>query len=327
MKSPRSVLAALVFLSGPSFAATYDWSAEPMKKVQINTVAFRGWTPDSTEPLSGTLVLIPGRHGDGRGMAGDPRWQQLAAELGFAIVACQFADGDRGMYQGDVSGEVAKTIDDAVAHLADTAGKPELKKAPLAFWGHSAGSNVSSRYCKVFPGRVAAFGSSKGTWGPGDSDTKTQEIPMVFAIGATDNPEWVKTATDNVAKGAGKAPWTVAIHKTEGHGLDKSLDLIIPFLSAAVKQRLGKSSPSAGGAGGTNTSIFKSELPKIGQSSASTASPSASLKKINPRDGWLGDPDTCEVAPSSAFKGSKTKAVWLPDETVALAWQTYVRGQ
>ncbi len=305
----------------PAMAATFDWSAAPLKVSQINTVAFRGWVPDTTEPLAGVLVLIPGRHGDGRGMADDARWQQLATDVGFGILACQFSDGDRGLYQSDDKGDVADAINTAVNELAKVSGKPELVDAPLALWGHSAGSNVSSKYCGHFPERVAALGSSKGTWGPGgNSTTKFLEIPMIYAIGANDNPEWVKSATANFDKGQGKAPWTLAIQPNEGHGVEGSLDVIIPFLTSAINQRLGK----ATAASTQSNSIFKSELPKIGSSSSPTKTKS-SLKKLDLRDGWLGDPKTYDVAAYSDFKGSKSSGIWLPDETVALAWQSYMR--
>src|SRR5207244_4065382 len=98
-------------------------------------------------------------HGDGRGMATDPKWQALAADLKFAILACQFSGGDTGLYQDDANGEVAKSINEAVKRLAKEASQPALEKAPLAFWGHSAGSNVASRYIKFYPDRVVAFAS------------------------------------------------------------------------------------------------------------------------------------------------------------------------
>ena len=72
---------------GKADAVTHDWAADSLKEVQINTVAFRGWIPETTKPLSGVLVLIPGRHGDGRGMADAPQWQKLAPDLDFAILA------------------------------------------------------------------------------------------------------------------------------------------------------------------------------------------------------------------------------------------------
>lgn len=316
-----SLAVGTVVLTGTAFAATHEWSAEPLKDVQINTVAFRGWIPDTTKPLSGALVLIPGRHGDGRGMADDPRWQQLATELDFAILACQFADGERGLYQHDAHGEVAKCLNTAIDHLSELSGKPELKKSPLAFWGLSAGSNVSARYCTLFPERVAAFASSTGTFGPGGQiSAKTQEVPMLFAIGGTDNPEWVKESLTNVERGQGKAPWTLALQKTQGHGTGKSMDVIVPFLLSTVKQRLGSVAPAPG-----TTSIFKSELPSIGASSRPAAGAQRALKKINLQTGWLGDPETYDASPYAAYKGSKTKAIWLPDEPTALAWQTYLR--
>ncbi len=311
----------MVVIAGKAIAATHEWTADPLKEVQINTVAFRGWIPDTTKPLAGTLVLIPGRHGDGRGMADDPRWQKLATELDFAILACQFTDGEPFPYQSDAHGEVAKCLNKAVEHLSELSGKAELMKAPLAFWGVSAGSNVSSRYCVFFPERVAAFASSTGTCGPGgEISAKNLEIPMFFAIGGTDKPDWVTGSVANVERGSGKAPWTLAFHKTAGHGTGKSLDVIVPFLLATVKQRLGTAAPSTG-----TTSIFKSELPSIGSSSRPATGTQKALKKLNLQSGWLGNPETYDVSPYAAYKGSKTKAVWLPDEPTALAWQTYLR--
>ena len=308
-------------VANTAFAATYDWTAEPLKDVKLETVAFRAWVPETTDPLAGVIVLIPGRHGDGRSMADDARWQQLATEVGFGILACQFTNGDAGLYQSDDKVEVAKAINEAVNEMAKVSGKPELVDAPLAFWGTSAGSNVSSKYCGFFPERVAAFGSSKGTWGPGENTSpKFLEIPMIYAVGANDKPEWVKTSIDHFDKGQGKAPWTIAVQAKEGHGVEGSLDVIFPFLVATINERLGKGSAS----GSQTSSIFKSELPKIGSSSTPKKAQS-SLKKIDIRKGWLGDPKTYDIAAYPNFKGSKSSAIWLPDETVALAWQTYMR--
>jgi len=313
-------LATLLLGCGSAAAGTFDWTAEPLRQVKIETVAFRGWVPDDSEPLRGTLVLIPGRHGDGRGMAEDARWQSLATTLRFAIIACQFTNGDTGIYQSDDRGEVAKAINAAVEHLAKESGHPELAKAPLAFWGTSAGSNVSSRYCKHYPERVAAFASSKGTWGPSGEITRSNtEIPMLFAIGQNDKAEWVTTSMANIEKGLkGQTPWAFALSPNEGHGVEGSLDVCIPFLEAAVKQRLGEK-----GTGGSN-SIFKSQLPSVG-AQPTPGSSTGKLQKITLSAGWLGDPKTFEVAPYATFKGTKSKAVWLPDEATATAWQTYVR--
>lgn len=318
MKHWYFLLVGIFLTHGLVSAATFDWSAEALKEVKLETVAFRAWTPDIAEPLQGTLVLIPGRHGDGRGMADNSRWQALATSLKFAILACQFTNGDPGLYQGDDKGEVAKAINDAVEHLAKESNQPALAKGPLAFWGTSAGSNVSSRYCVHFPDRVAAFASSKGTWGPsGDVTARTTEIPMFFAIGQNDKPEWVSSSIKNVEKGLkGSTPWTLALSTTEGHQVGASLDVAIPFLESAVKQRLGQAAAAG--------SPFKTQPLAIGSSSSSGSS-AIKLQKITVSNGWLGDPKTFDIAPYAAFKGSKTKAIWLPDEATAQAWQAYVR--
>lgn len=318
MRKLRSlfILCALV---QPLLGGTYDWAAEPLRKVKLETVAFRGWIPETGKPLAGTLILIPGRHGDGRGLAEQARWQELAEQLGFAIIGCQFTNGEPFPYQNDGDGEVAAAINAAVEKLAGLAEKPELAKAPLAFWGTSAGSNVSVAYCTHFPERVAAVGSSKGTGGPNNATgPKAMEIPMIFAVGGNDKPEWVKGSVDNIGKGLGKAPWTLALQAREGHGVDASLDVIIPFLRSVIPQRLGQSSAGS-------SSPFKSELPSIGSSSSRGASSKVTLAKINLRDGWLGDRETYEVASYADFKGSKSKAIWLPDEATALAWQAYLK--
>lgn len=44
-----------------------------------------------------------------------------------------------------------------------------------------------------------------------------------------------------------------------------------------------------------------------------------------PAAGWVGNPDTGEVAPAATSKLRKGAGVWLPDEATAKAWQTYLQ--
>lgn len=275
----------------------FDFEGEALRTVKLDTVRFRGWVPESETPLRGTLVLIPGRHGDGRGMADNAEWQQLAADVGFAIVACQFSDGEPFPYQTDKSGEVPGAIDKAVATLAGLSGHPELEKAPLAFWGTSAGSNVSAMYCLHNPSRVAAFASSKGTFGPGgDNNPRRDDIPMLFAIGQADKPDWVEGSVAHVEAGIGRrAPWTLALHPTEGHGVGASQVLSMVFLKSAIEARLGGSNPRG-------------------------------LERVSRTSGILANPETMEFFPANQYRGNRSKAVWLPDEAAAEAWKTYLGG-
>lgn len=324
----KTLFALLVALFGNTLCAQiYDWTGPALPGVQINVVAFRGWIHERTEPLRGTLVLIPGRHGDGRGMAADPRWQQLAGEIGFAVIGCQFTDGEPFLYQGDEHGEVARAINTAVEHLSVESKHPELARSSLAFWGTSAGSNVSARYCSQFPARVAAFVSSKGTCGPGsEMPPGKSDIPMFFALGARDKADWLQFSQTCIENGIKmRAPWTLAFHRSEGHGVQRSLDAAIPFLKAAIELRFTPRSASTAASAGS-PSIFKSQLPTFSNQGAKAA-PAAKLYKIDPQTGWLGDRDSYEVAPYREFKGNRAKAIWLPDEASAIAWQTYLRTQ
>ncbi|MGA3171619.1 MAG: hypothetical protein ABSE62_11470 [Chthoniobacteraceae bacterium] len=327
MKPPLVILASALTLARIVHAQAYDWTADPLPGVKINTVAFRGWIPAGQKPLRGTLVLVPGDLQDGRGMAADQRWQALARDIGFAVIACQFADGDPAMYQNDPDGEVAQALDAAVERLARDARHPELVNAPLAFWGTSAGSNVCGRYCTQFPLRVIAFASSKGTWGPSrDMTSGKAEIPMFFALGAKDSRIWLISSIHNIDAGLMlHAPWTVALQKNEGHEVGRSLDVAIPFLKAAINMRFttaSTASDSASGDSGDSINIFKTQLPSFGQPGA--GGQSAQLYKIDIHTGWLGNPDTLDVVPYSHFKGDRNKAIWLPDQATALAWQQYL---
>ena len=325
------IISLFLFLLAPfGISQLFDWNAEALPGVKIDTVAFRGWIPEATGVIRGTLVLIPGRHGDGRGMATDPRWQALATEMGFAVIGCQFTNGEPFPYQSDPQGEVARSINTAVEHLSAESKHPEIASAPLAFWGTSAGSNVSACYCREFPLRVAAFASSKGTFGPGDNtSSESRDIPMFFVLGAEDKAEWIGPSMASIEKGTKlRAPWTLAFHKKEGHGVGNSLDAAIPFIRSAVEQRLNPpvSNPSTS----TKTPLagFKTKLPGFSKPAAAPTQTVAKVKlfKINQQNGWLGNPVTYEVALAKDYKGSRSNAIWLPDELAALAWQKYLQS-
>jgi len=334
MKLSLVIAASVLIFAESLHAQVYDWAADALPGVKINTVAYKGWIPAGQQPLKGTLVLIPGRWGDGRHMAADKRWQALATDVGFAVIGCQFTNGEPFDYQNDPKAEVAKSINDAVDHLAKESGHPELSKAPLAFWGTSAGSNVSARYCCHFPKRVIAFASSKGTFGPSwENPPGRNDIPMFFALGAKDKPDWLSSSQGYITGGIkAHAPWALAFQNSEGHEVGKSLDVAIPFLKGAITMRFNPPAVSAGSSGaamgGGAPSIFKSQLPSFSQPAGSAAPAAAvQLHRIDPHAGWLGNPDNYEVASYATFKGDKNKAMWLPDETTALAWQKYLQGQ
>lgn len=284
-----------------------EWDAGPVSGANLKNAQFRWWAPD-LKTLRGVIVLIPGKNGDGRGLVDRPLWQSLATELQMGLVACHLSNPeDPATYQSDPTGDVAKTINTAVEKLAAQNNHPELKKAPLVLWGHSAGACVGEVYASRFPERVLAVVGSKGPRGPGQLSNGKDDIPFLLIIGQKDKDEWVKGSLAAYRAGeARNAVWTLALHPTQGHQSSGADELITAFLRATVPQRLGLSS--------------------TGSSFGSSTSSSSRPKRLPTTGAWLGDPETYDVAPSASFKGKKKTAIWLPDEATALAWQAFLKS-
>ncbi len=290
----------LALLATPALSQTVEttaeWDAGPSPTAHLERALFRWWAPPGAKTVRGILVIIPGRNGDARHATNDPEWQALAAKHGFAIIGCHFFKNDP-TYQSDPDGSTAKTLLKAVSELASAHGHPEAASAPLAFWGHSAGSNTAERFAFRHARRTLAIASIKGTWGPGDATPQKCDVPILCCIGKTDNPDWVETATKFYEQGRqGRAVWTLALHPSEGHGDGATKPLAIAFLDEIIALRLGPPSP------------FSSSTPK----------------KLTVSSGWLGDPASLETAAAATFKGKKREATWLPGEATAAAWKAYL---
>ncbi|HWL53343.1 MAG TPA: hypothetical protein VNQ90_12980 [Chthoniobacteraceae bacterium] len=282
-------------------ATTSEWTASSVPDALVlESARFRWWAPEGVTPR-GVLVLVPGRGGDGRGMADKAQWRTLATELQFGIVACALKNtkGEPGTYQSDPDGKTSELVDQAVNELLALNGH-QIKDPPLAFYGTSAGANVAQNYARVHPERVVAAVLMRCPNGPGKFNHGKTEVPLLVAVGLKDRPEWVATSLKIYEEGlAKKALWTLAAHPDEGHGVGKTSELSVAFLKGAVTLRLGE--PQAGGG------VVKP-------------------KKVSRQSGWLGDTETFEIGDSHSFKGKKQKATWLPDEATAIAWQNYLKG-
>lgn len=310
----RLALASLILTSSlraqeaPASATPTEWDAGAVAGAELDKAQFRWWAPD-LKTLRGVIVLIPGRNGDGRGLVDSPFWQGLATDLQMGLMGCHFFSQEHYFtYQGDPTGDVAKTINTAAETLAAQNGHPELKKPPLVFWGHSAGACVNEVYASRFPERVLAVINAKCPRGPGHLATGKEDVPFLIIVGKNDKPDWVKDALANYRAGEAKnAVWTLALNPAQGHENSGSEELIAAFLRSTVPQRLGLSSSSASG---------------FGSSTSSSSRP----KRLSASGAWLGDPETYDVATSTSFKGKKKTAIWLPDEPTALAWQAFLRN-
>lgn len=293
----------LMLLGASAFAQTTDWDAGPNPTPDLEAAQFRWWIPEGVQKVRGVLVVISGSNGDSRDAVNDDEWRTLVSKQSFALMGVRLFKAGRGpAYQGDPDGKTSETIIRAVSGLAAASGHPEAANAPLAFWGHSAGSNTAERFALRNPRRTISVTGIKGTWGPGEATPQKCEIPILCTIGKTDNSDWVETSCRNYEQGKlNRAVWTLAFHQREGHEAGGTRPLAVAFLDEVISLRLGAPGGPA-------------------------SPPSPVLRKVELTSGWLGDPESLDAAPFRDFQGRKHTATWLPGPQTAAAWQTYLKG-
>lgn len=310
-------LFALAFIPA-TYAATSEIDLGAQSALDLEAAQFRIWVPDDAKTLRGTLFLIPGKNGDGRGLATDANWQAWATKEGFALLACNLKDDDtEAGYQ--LMPATAPLLEKALAEAAKASQHPEIATGPLAFWGHSAGANLSRVMTGLNPKRTVAMAVTKATAGGPSDVPAAADVPVLLTTGAKEKPDWRKSNQDSWTQARrGGAVWAIGDHPNEGHEAGKTLEAIRPFLSDAIALRLGPAAPATGTGAGAS-------LPPLGQRTPKPSSSGSGLNKIKEQDGWLGDLSTKEVMPYKDFKGNKKIACWFPGEASAKAWQGYLK--
>ena len=292
MKSaPRFLRLCLLCVLGAiaSRAGTFDCEIKPSAKDNFTKAAFRLWLDDTDKPARAILILAPGWNGDGRGMAGDHAWQDFARERQLAIVALQFQSSDKTTPYHVVEAGSGQALLKALTQLATESKHPELANAPLLMWGHSAGGQFNYGFACFRPNRVIAFAAIKGGYYNSKFNPLVRQVPAIFIIGEKDEGYRIdnitKLFTENRRAGA---LWCVATEPGHGHDVGKSNDLIRPFLSAVLAERLAGSSFAAA-----------------------------------PADtGWFGDIATRTIKSSAG--SPREHSVWFPDKATAQAWKAFV---
>lgn len=185
--------------------------------------------------------------------------------------------------------------------LGEQSAHSELKAAPLLLWGGSAGAGFVTTFAELHPERTVAFiryhAHLRG-WSPNIKVLKG--IPGLLIAGGKDETAGTEDAERlwKIGRSAG-APWTYAVEPGATHRDDQTLvtsqQLIIPWIAAVLRQRLGPGSMR--------------------------------LRPVTENSGWLGNNHTTEVAPYATFPGPKPEASWLPDEATARVWRTVLSSR
>ena len=249
--------------------------------------AFRLRLP--TSRIDYVLVLVPGYNGDGRGMVNDPAWQKFANEYHCAIVGCKLVRKDGGSLYEVVDYWSGEALLNALKHFSRRVGKPKIATAPLLLWGYSSGGVYSYNIANWKPNRVAGVVSVKSAYNTNDASDDMLKVPVLLIGGEKDDDRTdVIKHRFSVARPFGKL-WCFAVEAESGHEIGKSAMLGREFLRATIEYH---------------------------KAMASNANSDAS---------WCGDLNTHKIFPHA--KQSIESTVWLPSESFAKAWQTFVGSE
>lgn len=278
-----------------AFSKTFDCARQPKGKDGFTTAEFRLWIPEPVPKLRGVLVLLPGWQGDGRGLADDSAWQGFAEGEGFALLGCHFKSEGAARYDVTDKGSGAALLA-ALEELAGTAQHAELAQAPLALWGHSAGGQFAYSFAGWKPDRTIAFVAVKGGVYLDSPGSAIKTVPALLCAGQEDKASRIDAIKGIYSEQRKRnAPWCLLVESGAGHELGRTLELARPFLKEAIRLRLPEG-PA------TDDSAQK-------------------LRTVPIDQGWLIDPATGNADAYSRFSKSKSKAIWVPTEALALLWK------
>ncbi len=300
------LLASLPLLPRVMSAGTFE--SVPLKQARwdLTKAEFRMRIPDgeaASKPFRGVLVLTPGTDGDGRGLVDQPFWRELADRWHFALVGVHLSGGNDYSIAAHGSGDALVA---ALNDFAHQTSHPELGSSPLVMWGESAGGVFSYGFACWRPERVVAFVAVVDGFYGATATPGARHVPaMVFAEAKEAQMGRVDVHTLVSENRRFGAHWTEVAAPKAWRGTGKTNPLTRAFLDEEIALRLPAPDPSG---------------------AAPNASGFVHLSEVVEGRSWFGDPTTHAIAVQDKFVGQKGEAVWLPDETVARSWSTFMTG-
>lgn len=229
----------------------------PLDGERFEHAEFSCWLPDGGKPVLGVIIhqhgctnASPEKHPP---VTLDFHWRELARRHGCALLAPMYhVKGGCDEWNDPESGS-ERALLTALAELAQSAGRAELKDAPWVLWGHSGGSSWSAQMMVRHPGRVLAASFRGGCHKQfGDAAFRerfapvAREVPLLFVWGKR---ETVRTSSHFVSWEPMNAMYrelraqggTVGrlIDPLSEHGCDDSRLVVIPFFDAVLSAKLG----------------------------------------------------------------------------------------
>jgi hypothetical protein len=280
--------------------------------------AFAMYLPTEVETVKGVFFYIAGREFGVRpiirwvatgetppGLGPPPPevvrfWGEMLPELarrhGLAVL---------GGLRGDIAPSTIASVFGSFSGFATQTGHAELAGAALLPLGYSFGGCFVSLLAAEHPDRIIGFQVNRGSCPvPVDGDLSAgalQAVPAQFINAGDDGSISPGTRADIEAvfeanRQAG-APWALAVGLNWTHDIeDGTRRLLEGWLDPVLEMRLPEEH--------TGDLI--------------------QLRPVDPTAGWLGNPETFEIAAYEAYVGDPGTAVWLPSEETAVDWQEVV---
>jgi hypothetical protein len=288
-------------------------------------VSYTLWIPSNVKRLRGLIVH---QHGCGEGScksgqtgAFDLHWQALAQKHSCALLSPSYEQPEGADCQlwCDPRNGSAKQFQGSLVDLGNKCGHPELATVPWTLWGHSGGGHWVGGMLMLYPKRVAAAWLRSGVplfeavegraIRPHALPKEALEVPIMCNLGTK---EGVSDKTGRFkgvwpanqaffAKVRGEGGFIgIAVDPLTSHECGNQRYLAIPWFDHCLTQRL------------------------------PTGEESDVLNPMPSGDTWLAtisfeDASAPTVTPLADFAGPLEESIWLPNESIAKAWEQYVK--
>ncbi len=284
-------------------------------------VSYTVWLPPGIQTLRGVVVH---QHGCGEGScksgqtgAFDLHWQALARKHHCALLSPVYEQPEKAncALWCDPRNGSDRTFQKALSELGSLSRHPELARVPWALWGHSGGGFWAGAITLMHPERVVAAWLRSGVPSMKIGDGKL--APLSISDAALKVPVMCNLGTKegvSIHEGQFSRVWTniesfflelrgkgglagVAIDPLSSHDCGNQRYLAIPWLDTCLAARL----PNA-----------------IGEPLKPMPTNNAWLAPLNPEN-------PAAPVPAREFQGDLSKSIWLPNHTMAQAWQQYTK--
>jgi Laminin G domain len=275
--------------NGGQVASSYLWHKDrDDQKVAL-------WLPDGVPTIKGVLVVL-----DRADAAWSPHLQEVARAQGWGVYAM--------LIRWD---NYHETIPKQLARLGKALGHDYLDNVPLALYGGSRNVMALVNFVSELndPGRILLLLSNGSPGEPPGLKLPAifKSLPVISVYGSDDpfvegGVKWMKEQYAKTRQAG--FPHTGAVEWGTGHEPRWNFRLYWPFIQAVTKVRY--------------------------PADADPRKAKVQLLPFPEEKGWLVGPVDwenqwgAESAAFTAYKGDKSQAVWLPDESCVAAWRQVV---